>query len=119
MRSLWLGALLIAAPALVKCEALPKMSGLLMFPAMLVGPSFAGFVLTRIADGKSGTHDLLSRMRRVWLPVRWYAVLLIPPSLILIRLHSMKAFVSPIFSPGSFLAGIAFGIPAGVLEEIG
>jgi uncharacterized protein len=31
----------------------------------------------------------------------------------------MKAFVSPIFSRGSFLAGIGFGIPAGFLEEIG
>ena len=38
---------------------------------------------------------------------------------ILIVLYSMKAFVSPIFSRGSFLAGIGFGIPAGFLEEIG
>jgi membrane protease YdiL (CAAX protease family) len=46
-------------------------------------------------------------------------VLLIPPSLILAVLYNMKAFVSPIFSPGSFLLGIGFGIPAGFLEEIG
>ena len=31
----------------------------------------------------------------------------------------MKAFASPIFAPGAFLAGIGFGIPAGFFEEIG
>lgn len=115
----WVSALLIVMPSLMKHEALSKMSGLLMFPLMLLGPSIAGFVLTRMVDGQSGTHDLLMEMRRIRVPMRWYAVLLIPPCLILIVLHSMRAFVSPMFSPGRFLVGVAFGIPAGLLEEIG
>jgi len=45
--------------------------------------------------------------------------LLIPPFLIAAVLYSMKTFVSGIFAPGTFVAGFAFGIPAGLLEEIG
>jgi len=115
----WVGALLIAVPGFVKHEALSKTSELLMFPVMLLGPSIVGFILTWVVDERSGIEGLLLRMRRVRLPARWYAGLLIPPSLILIVLYSMKVFVSPIFSPGIFLLGIGFGIPAGFLEEIG
>ena len=115
----WLGAWLIAAPVLVRGAAVPKITGLLMFPLMLLGPSIAGVVLTWIVDGRSGTRNLSLRLRRVRFPVRWYAVLLIPPCLILIVLLCLKAFVSPFFSRGGFLGGFLFGIPAGFFEEIG
>jgi membrane protease YdiL (CAAX protease family) len=55
----------------------------------------------------------------VGFPARWYAMLLIPPALILTVLGCLKMFVSPVYSPNFFLLGLLFGVPAGFLEEIG
>jgi membrane protease YdiL (CAAX protease family) len=115
----WLGAFLVAAPHLLRGEPLPNLTGILMFPAMLVGPSLAGILLTRLYDGPAGLRDLFSRMRCLRFPARWYAALLIPPVLILSILLLLKTFVSPIYSPNRFWLGLAFGIPAGFFEEIG
>ena len=115
----WLGAFLVAAPHLLRGQPLPTLTGILMFPAMLVGPSLSGILLTRLFDGPAGLRDLFSRMRHILFPARWYAALLIPPVLILSILLLLKTFVSPIYSPNHFWLGLAFGIPAGFFEEIG
>jgi uncharacterized protein len=115
----WVGALLVAAPHLLHHEPLPKMTGILMFPVMLLGPSLTGTVLTRIVDGKDGVRDLFSRMFRARFPIRWYAALLIPPILVLTVLFFLETYVSSSYAPNLFLMGILFGVPAGYLEEIG
>ena len=115
----WLGALTVAVPHLLRGEPIPKFAGLMMFPAMLLGPSAAGIVLTRVIDGSSGLRDLFSRMGRVRVPARWYAALLIPPVLVLTVLYFMKTFVSPVFASNRFFIGISFGFVAGFFEEIG
>jgi membrane protease YdiL (CAAX protease family) len=115
----WTGALAVAAPHLIRDEPLPKMTGILMFPVMLLGPSFAGVVLTRIVDGKSGLRVLFSQMFQPWVPPRWYTALLLPPALVLTVLLFLERFVSPDYAPNHFFMGILFGIPAGFLEEIG
>jgi hypothetical protein len=58
----WIGAFAVAAPHLVRHEPLPKLTGILMFPAMLLGPCLAGLTLARIAGGK----DVLVRRGGFW-----------------------------------------------------
>ena len=115
----WMGALALAAPHLIRHEPLPKMTGILMFPVMLLGPSISGIVLTRLVDGKSGLRGLFSQMFFARLPVRWYTALLIPPILVLAVLLFLETVVSPNYVPNRFLMGIVFAVPAGFLEEIG
>jgi len=115
----WTGALAVVTPHLVRHQPPPKLTGILMFPVMLLGPSFAGVVLTRVVDGKSGLRALFAQIFQTWIPPAWYMALLIPPALILTVLVSLQRFVSPVYAPNRFFMGILFGIPAGFLEEIG
>lgn len=114
----WTGALAVTAPTWMRGHALPKMAGLMMFPAMLLGPSLMGIALTRLVDGAEGLKELFAQMRRARLG-RWYAGLLIPPGLIVTVLLFLAVCVSPVYAPNRFIIGIAFGAIAGLLEEIG
>jgi membrane protease YdiL (CAAX protease family) len=115
----WLGAFLVASPHLFRHEPLPQLTGIMMFPAMLLGPSLVAVPLTGIVDGRAGLRDLRSRMWHAKFPLIFYAALLIPPLLILAVLMCLKTFVSAEYAPNLFPVGIAFGVPAGILEEIG
>lgn len=115
----WTLALAVASPHLLRREPLPQLTGILMFPVMLLGPSVTGVFLSWRVGGKDGLRDLAARLMR--LPSRgwWLAALLLPPAGVLAVLWLLKAAASPAFTPNFFPIGAAFGVPAGVLEEIG
>src|SRR5260221_3886015 len=115
----WSAALLVAAPRLFQIGPLPKLTGILMFPAMLLGPSFAGIFLTRKVGGRDGLKNLLARMWHINFPLQWYCALLIPPAIVLGVLLCLRPFVSPFYAPTRFWLGVTFGLLAGFLEEIG
>jgi membrane protease YdiL (CAAX protease family) len=115
----WLGALAVAAPHLLHHEALARITGILMFPAMLLGPCFSGVLVAYLVDGPAGERDLFFRMFSFAFAKRWLLFILLPPILVLGVLLVLTRLVSPAYSPNLFLLGVLFGVPAGVLEEIG
>jgi membrane protease YdiL (CAAX protease family) len=114
----WAAALCVAWPWLRRGQAPPTLAGLLMFPAMLLGPAISGILLTRLLGGPGALRGLGARLR-VWRMGWWYAVLLIPPLLVYAVLELLRHWVASAFAPNMFLLGVLFGIPAGYLEEIG
>jgi len=95
------------------------MTGILMFPVMLLGPSITGITLTKVVDGKAGLREFLSRLLIIRFPLYWYAALLIPPVLVFAVLVVSARLLSPLYAPNHFFTGVLFAVPAGVLEEIG
>ena len=114
----WAGAFAIAVPYWMRGKAVPLISGLMMFPVMLFGPSIAGITLTWACQGTQGLRILSLHVRRIG-SVQWLAALAIPPGLVLAVLFGLKTFVSPVFEPNVFLVGLTFGCVAGFFEEIG
>jgi membrane protease YdiL (CAAX protease family) len=93
---------------------------MIVFLAMLLGPSTSGLVLTRILDGRKGLQDMWLQIRHWKVGLPWYAVALLTiPVLSLLIFSILGAFVAPVYAPSFRLAlGIA-GLLAGCFEEIG
>jgi membrane protease YdiL (CAAX protease family) len=97
-------------------------------PAMLLGPSLAGILLTGLLYGRAGLRDLLSRLLRWRVGARWYAVaLLTAPLLFTVVLFALSLtsleFLPRILTTSDkaalLLTGIAVGLGAGIFEELG
>ena len=115
----WAGALAIATPSLIRGTPMSRLTGILIFPAMLLGPLASGLLMTWAVEGSAGIRNLARRMIHWRVSPAWYLVLLLPPLLILLVLNLLERTFSPAFAPNYFWLGVAFGIPAGIFEEIG
>ncbi len=96
--------------------------------AMIAGPPVAGILLTGLVDGSAGLRELLSRLLRWRVGLRWYAVALLTAPLLYMALLLPLSLLSAEFVPGIFasddkasvlLSGIAMGLGVGLFEELG
>ncbi len=80
------------------------------------GPVIAGVLLTGLFKGKEGYRELISRLFKWRVPLKWYAVaLLIAPLTVFATLLTLSLF-APVFMPGIFSSGnnpvaSMFGLP--------
>jgi membrane protease YdiL (CAAX protease family) len=97
-------------------------------PALVLGPSLSGVVLTAVIGGRQGLRDLRARLLRWRVPAYWYAIaLLLAPLYNLLTCLALSSW-SPAFVPG-FLAtddpvsylvsGTIVALTAGIFEELG
>jgi membrane protease YdiL (CAAX protease family) len=96
--------------------------------AALLGPSVAGILMTGLASGREGLHQLVSRLLRWRVGARWYGVALLVAPLSATAVLLALSLFSPEFLPGIFtsddkatllLTGIIAGLGVGLLEELG
>jgi len=102
--------------------------GPLTYVALLVGPSIAGVIMTGLVYGKVGYQELLSRLLKWRVSVRWYvlALLVIPilatAILLLLSLFSSE-YIPALFISDDILSlliiGIVTGLMVGFFEELG
>jgi membrane protease YdiL (CAAX protease family) len=125
----WGGILLVISHGgFVPSGAESEQRFLIMYLAMLAGPSVGGLVVAGVVYGRAGLRNLLSRLRRWRVGARWYAAaFLIAPS-VMAAVLLLLSRVSPQFLPRllgpedrAFL--IQFSLVAallvGVFEEVG
>jgi len=115
----WGAVLALTAPKLLRGESIPKFTGLMLFPILLMGPLCAGLGMTAYISGRKGLRDLFGRVGKIRIGGLWYGILLLPPVLILAVLELLRTFVSSSFALNWFLPGLGFGVVAGFVEELG
>jgi hypothetical protein len=74
----WGAVLIVAGPGgLLGTKEISEALFPIVVLATLAGPSIAGILMTGLAYGKAGLRELLSRLTRWRVGVRWYAVALL------------------------------------------
>jgi membrane protease YdiL (CAAX protease family) len=125
----WGGALLVIGPGGFPAtqegfDRLLPLAGL----ALLAGPGVSGVLLTGLVHGRAGLRDVVVRMTRWRVGVRWYAAALLSAPLVFMVVLLALSLTSPVFLPGIFtkddkaaliLLSLVGGLVVGVFEELG
>jgi hypothetical protein len=126
----WGGILILAGPGGIPAtpEQVERLF-LFMLLALFAGPSIAGILMNYLVGGREGLRELLSRLLRWRVSVRWYAAALLTGPLLVTAILLGLSLFSPEFLPGIvttddkltlLLFGIAWGlVGGGLLEELG
>jgi len=126
----WGGVLILGAPYGMPTtgEQFEKLWPIVFLPYFL-GPSLASILLTGLVSGRAGSRELLSRLVRWRVSVRWYAVALLTAPLLVTLVLFLLSRASPEYLPAiitadnkvallltGIMVGLFFG---GLLEELG
>ena len=96
--------LIIGGPGNISSQP-AKVPFLPLYFITVAGPVVAGVLLTGIYNGRKGYRELLSRLFKWRVPVKWYAAaFLIAPLSVFTALFALSVF-SPPYMPGIFAAG--------------
>jgi membrane protease YdiL (CAAX protease family) len=125
----WGGVLIVAGPGeLLGTKEMSEALFPIVVLATLAGPSVAGILLTGLVYGKAGLRELLSRLLRWRVGVRWYAVALLTAPLTMLAGLLALSLVSPAFRPllfvvddqmGLLVFSVVAGLIIGIFEELG
>jgi len=125
----WGGGLIVLGPDGVLGIRQPSQAQFLVaILAGIAGPSVAGILLTSLVDGRTGLHNLRSRLFKWRVGARWYALALLTGPLVASAALFALSPTDSAFLPGIFasdhkmsllLIGIAVGLGAGFFEELG
>jgi membrane protease YdiL (CAAX protease family) len=126
----WGGILILAGPGGIpgSPEQVERLF-LFMLLALFAGPSISGILMNYLIGGRAGLRELLSRLFRWRVSIRWYAAALLAGPLSVAAVLLGLSLFSPEFLPSIvttddkltlLLFGIAWGlVGGGFLEELG
>lgn len=95
---------------------------------LLLGPIVSGILSIAINSGKAGLRELLSRLFRWRVNLRWYMAAFLIAPVVEITVLLLLSQISPVFLPKIFtennklallMSGLTIGLVGGLVEEIG
>jgi membrane protease YdiL (CAAX protease family) len=106
----------------------PSLFLIIIVLAPLLGPGIAGVLMTSLVAGRTGLRDLLSRLLRWRIGLRWYAVALLTAPLLTAAILFALSLTTPAFLPAIvtsadrlslLVVGIVAGLVVAFFEELG